>query len=245
LPLDVNQYVGLRLQDQLDATQPDISHKTLLSMTEGYGFLQGDVCSDLSSMKSNLASTIRVLSRPDWISRSTFKEANLIERVKNQQPSISREASVRAKLNSAFEAIIDPPQRFGDSAPGRLSGSFDSPTPVNAEDLAPYVRCIVASDMRLEQQRLELSKLLSRGGPSGKTRTTRASRAALEGGNKATTRRERYLPKATNFSQVLSTGQKSWQEALVSFVEEAGEPEDLGTSPSESPGSPTEFSTHD
>jgi len=221
-----------------------MSDKSLLNNVDGYAVLQTDVSTDFSSTIPRLASAIRSLSRPAWIARSTFREANLSESIKSRPKQVPEEALYRAQLYTAFGPIMETPQKFSDSVPGHQSGSFDGPSSVIAEDLAPYVRCIVTADIRLEQQRLELSKLLSQGGKSGKTRTTRASRAALEGGNKATTRKERYLPKRTNFNQVLSTGSKSWQEALISCLkEEAREQGDLGISSCGSfPGSSAESS---
>ena len=80
-----------------------------------------------------------------------------------------------------------------------------------AVDVAPYVRSIITYDVRLEQQRLALSNLLSQGGRRGKRqRTTRSSRAALEGGSKAHTRRERWFPKKLNFALALKTGGDGW-----------------------------------
>ena len=91
--------------------------------------------------------------------------------------------------------------------------TFNGPLSVIAEDIAPYVRSIVSYDIRLEERRLFLSNLLSQGGRNGKRqRTTRASRAALEGGSKENTRRERWFPNSTNFSLVLQTGGKEWQK---------------------------------
>lgn len=85
-----------------------------------------------------------------------------------------------------------------------------------AEDLTPYVRGIVAFDLRLEQYRRELSQVLSGNQRETKRmRTTRASRAALEGGNKAHTRKERWFSPAVNVHRVLATGQNEWQDLLV------------------------------
>ena len=84
------------------------------------------------------------------------------------------------------------------------------------EDLAPYVRSIVAFDLRLENYRRELSGLLS-GDAKGtkRMRTTRASRAALEGGSKAETRKERWFSSAVNVQRILATGNREWQDLLV------------------------------
>ncbi|KAI9870283.1 MAG: hypothetical protein M1830_004442, partial [Pleopsidium flavum] len=85
-------------------------------------------------------------------------------------------------------------------------------------DLAPYVRSIISYDLRLERERLRLSNLLSQGGRDGKRiRTTRASLAALEGGSKAHTRRERWLPTGTNATLVLRTGGRDWEDVAAQW----------------------------
>ena len=95
---------------------------------------------------------------------------------------------------------------------GPQISTFDGSLSVITEDLAPYVRSIVAYDLRLEEHRGLLSSLLSQPGQnSKKQRTTRASRAALEGGSKARTRRERWFPNNTNFDAVLQSGGQGWQ----------------------------------
>lgn len=45
-------------------------------------------------------------------------------------------------------------------------------------------------------------------------RTTRASRAALEGGDKKHVRRERWFPPETDFSLILQLGGRVWQDIL-------------------------------
>lgn len=91
--------------------------------------------------------------------------------------------------------------------------SFDGPMSSVVQDLAPYVRSIVYSDIKLEQHRLQLNSLLAQNGRNGKRmRTTRASHAALEGGSKAHTRRERWFPFETNFQLILQSGGVGWQE---------------------------------
>ena len=120
----------------------------------------------------------------------------------------------RNSISSAFEPLSGSPK--GSSLQPRGPGitTFDGPLSMIVEDVAPYVRTIVSYDLRLEEQRLRLSNLLSEGGRNGKRqRTTRASRAALEGGSKAHTRRERWFHSHTNFTLVLRTGGKGWQEA--------------------------------
>lgn len=121
---------------------------------------------------------------------------------------------------AGFAAVFDPIARSPKPMLGIPRGpqisSFDGPVSIIAEDLAPYVRSIVSFDRRLEQQRRQLSALLSQPGKGGnRARTTRASRAALEGGSKAHTRRERWFPGKTNFNLVLESGGNDWQEIAM------------------------------
>ena len=122
----------------------------------------------------------------------------------------------RADIATAFGPIAEPSKTSLSLPRGFQSSCFDSSTSVLVEDIAPYIRSIVAYDIRLEEERLRLSNLLSQGGRNGKRmRTTRASRAALEGGSKAHTRRERWFPSKTNFPLVLRTGGHGWQDVLL------------------------------
>jgi sorting nexin-8 len=101
-------------------------------------------------------------------------------------------------------------------ANGGAELSFEHGQRSIAEDLSPYIRAIVAFDLRLEQYRRELTRLFS-GDERGtkRMRTTRASRAALEGGNKAETRKERWFSPAVNVHRVMATGKTEWQDLLV------------------------------
>lgn len=96
------------------------------------------------------------------------------------------------------------------------ASTFDRTMTLIVEDLAPYVRSIVAYDARLQEDRLKLSNLMSEGGRKGKRmRTTRAAMSALEGGARKTTRRDRYFPTTLNHAFVLKTGMPSWIEASL------------------------------
>lgn len=99
---------------------------------------------------------------------------------------------------------------------GRLSPSFENSLAPITEDIAPYVRGIMAFDGRLKQYRNTLSAIVSTQRENGEKpgRTTRASRAALEGGDKASTRKERWFPGDTNYFWVQGTGKPEWQDAL-------------------------------
>lgn len=79
---------------------------------------------------------------------------------------------------------------------------------VLAYDIAPYVRSIASYDLELERQRDEVFSSQGK-----KTRTTRAARAAAEGGDKASTRRERWFTGNLDLQAVLATG-NNWPQWL-------------------------------
>lgn len=113
----------------------------------------------------------------------------------------------RLDVTDAFEMLMEDYRIALPMAPGRKAPSLDNAAQSVVTDVAPYVRNIVSHDQRLEQIRNELS-----GGPQVKRqRKTRAARAALEGGNKGTTRRDRWFPDGLDFCAVLATG-NAWPQ---------------------------------
>lgn len=115
----------------------------------------------------------------------------------------------RTEILTAFGSIA------GHSRTPVTISSFDGPMSSITQDLAPYVRSIIYSDMKLEEHRHQLNLLLAQNGRNGKRmRTTRASHAALEGGSKAHTRRERWFPVSADldFKLILQSGGDGWQD---------------------------------
>ncbi|KAJ6183914.1 hypothetical protein N7519_005215 [Penicillium mononematosum] len=82
--------------------------------------------------------------------------------------------------------------------------------------LAPYIRAIMVFDGRLQQYRERLFALTAQeqGRGEKRSRTTRASRAALEGGDKASTRKERWFALDTPYYKVQGTAGPEWQHVL-------------------------------
>jgi hypothetical protein len=182
---------------------------------EGYPLLVTDSRQDHISLAVNLGSTMRVLlntiSSGDggWGGECAAAE-RVLGKAARQKSGLHRN-----EFLAVFEPIMRTSQTFS-SPPGRSSPSFENGIAAISEDLAPYIRAIVAFDLRLERYRLELSGLSSRGSSfAGRMRRTRASRAALEGNDKAHTRRERWFPSDVNSSWILATGGKDWQDTLV------------------------------
>ncbi|KAJ9495260.1 hypothetical protein H2202_009287 [Exophiala xenobiotica] len=113
----------------------------------------------------------------------------------------------RLDITDAFETLMEDNRIGLPMAPGRKAPSLDNAAQSVVTDVAPYVRCIVAHDQRLEQIRDELG-----GGPQAKRqRKTRAARAALEGGSKGSVRRDKWFPEGLDFPAVLATG-NTWPQ---------------------------------
>lgn len=128
------------------------------------------------------------------------------------RPGAAQDVPLETKTTSAELAMVFSSIAGHSRLPLTIS-SFDGPMSAIVQDLAPYVRSIVYSDMKLEEHRLQLNSLLAQDGRKGKRmRTTRASHAALEGGSKAHTRRDRWFPVDTNFTLILQSGGNGWQE---------------------------------
>lgn len=138
-------------------------------------------------------------------------EATILRLIRNQLTS-PKEALDRFDFSLAFDPISATEKYVWSTS--LEASTFDRTMTLIVEDMAPYVRSIVAYDARIQQDRLKLSNLMSEGGRKGKRmRTTRAAMSALEGGARTSTRRDRYFTAALNPQWVLRTGMESWTDA--------------------------------
>ena len=152
----------------------------------------------------------------EFIDTSVSNERIVSMITENMQARGSERPNVRFGYAAVFEPIARSTKPVLGIPKGPQISTFDGSLSVITEDLAPYVRSIVSYDLRLEEQRGLLSSSLSQPGQDSKRqRTTRASRAALEGGCKAHTRRERWFPNNTNFDLVLQSGGQGWQDIAL------------------------------
>lgn len=199
-----------------------LTERTRNSYVEGSNVLQADPVVDQTGLSDLVAITIRTYAQrllnddqnPDTPPPFDQSIISIIAHV--VQGSQDGKAFTKSSISPAFDPISRSQKAVLGIPKGPQISAFDGSLSVFAEDLAPYVRSIVSYDLRLEDQRHRLSSLLSQPGINGKkVRTTRASRAALEGGSKAHTRRERWFPNNTNFEAVLETGGKEWQDVLL------------------------------
>ncbi|KAI9698776.1 MAG: hypothetical protein M1836_003886 [Candelina mexicana] len=223
---DVYSGLGLRTDDQtlLDTTQSQPMETLLFNSTEGYPLLKDDPLIDHSRLGSRMALSVkrssRCFLRKQTESLSTNSAATLIPLSENDLKSLIRDRVdhgqahapvTRAAFSAAFDTLAEVSNGPAPLSQGLQASEFDRNFSVVVEDLAPYVRTIVAYDLHLEEERLQLSNLLSQGGRNGKRmRTTRASRSALEGGTRSNTRRERWFSNQLNAALVLKTGGKDW-----------------------------------
>ena len=208
-----------------------LTERTRNSYVEGANILQADPVVDQTGLSDSVAITIRtcaqrLLNNDQTCDTLPLNDQSIVSIIAEVVQGIQYE---KPRTKSSISPAFDPISRSQKAVLGIPKGpqisAFDGPLSVLATDLAPYVRSIVSYDLRLEDQRCQLSSLLSHPGKNGKkARTTRASRAALEGGSKAHTRRERWFPNHTNFDAVLETGGKEWQDVLLqrAIVETTG-----------------------
>ncbi|PGH13856.1 hypothetical protein AJ79_03424 [Helicocarpus griseus UAMH5409] len=212
-------------QDVLDPSWPEMTGKQRSTYTEGYQLLQSDLHTDYKSLSTNIGVIMSIFLDNSFQDSSSYTDENIIiqqalEKFSPHKPTCLN----RSELQDTLEPVMENPDPFN-PPPGRQSFSFDGGIAPISEDLAPYIRSIVAFDLRLEQHRLALSGLLSQGSKANKrARTTRASRAALEGGDKASIRKERWFSVKLNPKRVLATGGFGWQDVLLrEFQKVAGE----------------------
>lgn len=202
----------------IDTAQPELTEKARSNFVEGFSLLQADHIVDQTGVTAAIAFTVRAcareLIRDEDIVGSPLSDEKITHTITEAMQACRSE---RSNLRFHYAAVFEPIARSNKPVLGMPKGpqisTFDGPLYIITEDLAPYVRSIVSYDLRLEEQRRLLSSLVSQPGTNGKRqRTTRASRAALEGGSKAHTRRERWFPNNTNFDSVLQSGGKGWQD---------------------------------
>ncbi|KAI9672442.1 MAG: hypothetical protein M1829_004521 [Trizodia sp. TS-e1964] len=212
----------------LEPQDPIITESFRNDLTLDRTYIHSDPTIEHSNLSNQLSIAIKCLAKR-FLRKETptfdpgshkymypLQEKCLIESITSRRPPTTL---TRGTLAEAFDPIASSPNVFNHNQGIQLS-VFDRSISLLTTDLAPYVRSIVAHDLRLEQDRLQLSNLLSQGGTRSKKRqrTTRSSRSALEGGSRATTRRERWFQGLVP-ELVMRSGGKMWREAVVEWEE--------------------------
>ncbi|KAI1861130.1 hypothetical protein JX265_009749 [Neoarthrinium moseri] len=228
---DVSSYGSLSSLNQvvLDSTLPAIPAKAKNDFIIGLQALESPILSHYNSTAFEISASIRCLAQTRILTTDLAIMANhypLDESKTTQKiqdsfgaPSPSSAAISRYDYSIAFDPIAV--SESANQSSGYLDPSvFDRTMRMITLDVAPYVRSITAYDQRLQAERLLRSNLLSEGGkPKKRVRTTRAAWSALEGGSRASTRREKYFSAEINPHLVMRTGGKGW-ETLTQDVQD-------------------------
>ncbi|KAI0512800.1 hypothetical protein F5B22DRAFT_614251 [Xylaria bambusicola] len=215
----------------LDATMPQLHAKTLDDFPIGNKVLEVTPLCHYTSISQDLSASLRILAQSKLVDgkllpqhenpSSRLDEGQITGDIEHHLRMISQAEKpiTRKDYSIAFDPIA--------VSEKILSNNYLDPSVFDREmtplclDVAPYVRSIVSYDLRLYNERRTRSNLLSEGGRPEKKRmrTTRAALSALEGGSRATTRRERYFAADINPYLVMRTGGKGWEELVQQFTE--------------------------
>lgn len=194
--------------DPMDTTCPPMSDKQRSQSIEGLPLLEATHVHEYDHLSAKLA-----------ISMSSL--ACRVLPLENPRKTILARPERRTldRVDFAcFDAISVPSDNALSSWSSLQLSVFDGPLGPIATDLAPYVRSIVQYDLTLEEQRERLDRLLSEADGSRRAkrvRTTRASRSALEGSQRASTRRDRWFTKQLDLAAVLATGGAEWPKTKL------------------------------
>ncbi|KAL4949884.1 hypothetical protein BDW69DRAFT_197715 [Aspergillus filifer] len=213
LAADCSLEVG---KDTLDMSIPPISEKQKLNYAEGTRLLHADPVTDYTLKAADIGAIFQAFGARTFRQTSEDRDKELLP--ERMMKAVSNAKVARSQDEELLAAVIPvvKPECELPAVNGGAELLFEHGKRSIAEDVSPFIRAIMTFDLRLEQYRRDLSGLLS-GSETGtkRMRTTRASRAALEGGNKAETRKERWFTSPVNVGRVLATGKKEWQDLLV------------------------------
>ncbi|KJZ72094.1 hypothetical protein HIM_08549 [Hirsutella minnesotensis 3608] len=221
---------GTKMEELVDPTLPEMTSRGRDDFIVGRALLEADSPALTTSGIATTAITLRsfardVLSRSatwDSINRNDSALAAVDERraIKALDSSFqfSRRQLTRYDVALAFDPIAVAPK--AQPSPHLDPSVFDRPMKPIILDVAPWVRGIIAFEFQLYQERLKLSNLLSEGGTRKRMRTTRSAYSALEGGERRTTRKERYFGDCLVTGVVMRTGAASFRRSFANISEE-------------------------
>ncbi|KAI1396133.1 hypothetical protein F4819DRAFT_476294 [Hypoxylon fuscum] len=212
-------FVTMSNQKVMDASIPDLPAKVREDFIIGQQLLEVSPLTRYNTTSADISTTLKSLSRAHTRENSVPSAFEPLDETKATtklehyfDESLKEDAAInRLDYCRAFDPIAASEKTM---AAGYIDPSvFDGTMKTITLDIAPYVRSIVSFDQRLQRERLQRSSLLSEGGQPGKKkrmRTTRAAYSALEGGTRASTRREKYFSADINPHFVMHTGGKGW-----------------------------------
>lgn len=211
----------MSLEEPVDCTLPEITEKAREDYVLGRQLIDAPVASTFDPLATSLPTTLKCLARKT-LQASTpgtpspklkaLDEASIISQIRQYATATFDTApATREDFSIAFD-VLATSDKTTSSVTSYLDPSvFDGTMRNIALDVAPYVRSIVAFETELQKQRQKLSSLVSQGGKK-RMRNTRASHAALEGGSRSTTRRDKWFNSDLNSILVMRTGGNGWAD---------------------------------
>jgi DNA polymerase III delta prime subunit len=206
-------------QDGIDISAPPLPEGHRSNYLDTYPLLQSDLRIEHSSLSEAVSTTFdALLSQTFRPTTNTDLESSYANRIVSKIVRSGNPQQTPPSTLPQFQRIFEPIMRANYSMPtptARHAPSFENGLAAITEDLAPYIRGIMVFDGRLHQYRQKLYELTAQQQRGEKrSRTTRASRAALEGGDKASTRKERWFANDMPYYQVQATAGPDWQHVL-------------------------------
>ncbi|CAI6341068.1 unnamed protein product [Periconia digitata] len=235
----------------IDPSLPPIPGQEYLNYTTSLPVRQIDSVIDYSKMDADLLTQTYLLIQRVYGDQLSFTskgsplpttEADFAEGIVHRlQKSQLKKPLAREDFSVAFDILGYQP----DATPAvnatynLLASSLDRQFRVVVEDIAPYIRSIVSYETFLDAQRVRLGNLLSEGGQGTKrSRTTRAARTALEGGERRSKRKDRWFSEDLDRVLVMHTGSETWLGlglAVTAEGTETGSQKAVGSPSSSSP----------
>lgn len=225
------------MQEPIDCSLPELSPKAQEDFVSGLRLLDAPILASYDSLPTAISVSLKLAARQhlqnfhETVTEATSHELTRLcesTAISNIRKRLSQETSTESAISRYdFSLAFDPLAVSEKNLPGLQTGIgpsyldpsvFDSTFVSIAIDVAPYVRSIVSYDTKLQQQRLKLSNLLSKGGKGNsnkRMRTTRAALSAMEGGSRSTTRAERWFKADLNSHLVMRTSGHGWEDAVI------------------------------
>ncbi|KAJ6068884.1 hypothetical protein N7499_010771 [Penicillium canescens] len=205
--------------DGIDISAPPLPEGYRSNFLDAYPLLQSDLRIEHSSLSEAVSTTFdALLSQTFRPATNTDLESSYANRILSKIVRSGNPQQTPPSTLPQFQRIFEPVMRANYSMPtptARHAPSFENGLAAITEDLAPYIRGIMVFDGRLHQYRQKLYELtVQQQSGEKRSRTTRASRAALEGGDKASTRKERWFANDMPYYQVQATAGPDWQHVL-------------------------------
>lgn len=215
---------GLELEERIDPCLPEMPEPVKDDFIIGQTLLEADPIQPHFCSRAGIAFSVSALSYSALKTSVTGHNSD----EQGQQSMTRQEQDAASVLKQSFEdkksrltrydvAVAFDPIAVSPKALSSMNldpSVFDRTMTMIVLDVAPWVRGIVHYEDQLMQDRQRLNELLGEGNKRKRMRTTRSAYSALEGGERRTTRRERYFGDCLSTEAVMYTAGSGWQQAI-------------------------------